>query len=119
MNDDHDIDLDTAPPDPEVDRFECPEADRLDDTIAATISELNRLRDEVARHRPWLFVPGDKVLVLLEETVYSGVVQQVQMPSPMGEQFPDHIVRVLLDEGSVFAGHSPWCNPDQVELIHA
>jgi len=119
MNDDHDIDLDTAPPDPEVDRFECPEADRLDDTIAATISELNRLRDEVARHRPWLFLPGDKVLVLLDETIYSGVVQRIQIPSPMGEAFPGYVVQVKLDEGSAFAGAEPWCNPDQVELIRA
>ena len=99
--------------------FDSPEADALDARVAETIVELTRLRDEVARHRPWLFLPGDKVLVLLDEVIYSGVVQQIQIPSPMGEQFPEYIVQVRLDDGSQFGGAVPWCNPDQVELIRA
>lgn len=65
--------------------------------------------------RPWLFVPGDRVIVLIGAKMEGGTVQKVQMPGPVRE---DHTVYVSLDQvdaGTLFQGG--WFDPDQVEIL--
>ena len=63
--------------------------------------------------RPWLFLPGDKVLCLVQTgqdmKLVAGVVQQVRIPGPMR---PNMTVQVQPEDG--FAA---WWDPDQLERL--
>lgn len=76
------------------------------------IASLERTVDQ---HRPWLFVPGDRVIVLIGAKMEGATVQQIRIPGPIHE---NQVVQVMLDEP--LPGQQTamwWFDPDQVERL--
>ena len=85
------------------------------EVLQVLIDQLNEKTIELAKRRPWRFLPGDKVIVLLGNKVEGGTVTQIRIHGPVRH---DHVVQVELDEVP-FQGLSKslWFHPDQVEPL--
>jgi hypothetical protein len=89
-----------------------------------TDADIEALADEAERGydvshltpRPWLFVPGDRVIVLWGNTLMGGTVLGVQIPGPIR---PERVVKVSVDDiPDNDLSKVMWWDPDQIERIH-
>jgi hypothetical protein len=84
-------------------------------------SLMDHIGQEMARamamrmERPFLFMPGDRVIVLMASVLEPATVQQIRIPGPINA---DQTVQVVLD--TPHPGQPTamwWFNPDQVERL--